>query len=217
MTENPGLQITLNLQGRACVVLGGDEEAVEKVQRLLDAGAKVTVINPTLNDSLRKLTASAKILHRARLFRSGDVHGAVLIINTLRNDADQAKALYDLALKENVLLCSTDQPQFSTVMMPALVKRGHLRVAVSTSGAAPALASQLRKDLEGVFDERFMAFLDWLARLRQNVRNAEPNAEKRGADLREAVAGFKLNASIQYPTSWSEETSQPHQGPVPGQ
>ena len=209
MADNPGFQVTLNVHGRPCVVLGGDDEAAEKVQRLLDAGAKVTVINPTLNDQLRKWTASAKILHRARLFRSSDAQGVMLIINTMRNDTEQAKSLYELAAKEKVLLCSTDLPELSTMLMPALVNRGRLRVAVSTSGAAPALASRLRQDLESLFDQRFAAFLDWLAGLRQGIQNSEPNAEKRRAQLRNAVEGFRLAGSLEYPTDWQEETRGP--------
>jgi precorrin-2 dehydrogenase/sirohydrochlorin ferrochelatase len=208
MTQNPGLQITLDVRGRLCLVLGGDDEAAEKVQRLLEAGAKVTVINPSLNEPLRKLTASAKILHRARLFRSSDAQGVHLVINTLRSDMDQAKAIYELALKERFLLCSTDQPDFSTVMMPALVSRGHLRVAVSTSGAAPALSSRLRQDLEQVFDDRFAAFLDWLAKLRQEIQEGEPDAESRRAQLRDAIAGFRFSGSIQYPSSWDPHPPQ---------
>lgn len=206
MAANPGFPITLDVRGRLCVVLGGDDEAADKVQRLLDAGAKVTVINPTLNDTLRKLTASAKILHRGRLFRSTDAEGAVLVLNTLRADREQAKSLYDLAQKERVLLCSTDQPEFSTVMMPALVTRGHLRLAVSTSGVAPALAARLRQELEQVFDARFEAFLEWLAKMREEAQGAEPDAEKRRVQLRQAVEGFALGATIQYPKVWSDES-----------
>jgi len=206
MAANPGFQITLNVRGRPCVVLGGDDEAEEKVQRLLDAGAKVTVISPTLNDTLRKLTASAKILHRGRLFRSTDADSVMLVINTLRTDREQAKSLYELATKDRFLLCSTDQPEFSTVMMPALVKRGHLRLAVSTSGVAPALASRLRQDLERVFDERFVTFLDWLAQVRNDVQAGEEDAEQRRVHLREAAEGFKLAATIEYPKDWLEET-----------
>lgn len=62
MTANPGFPISLDVKGWPCLVLGGDEEAAEKTLRLLDAGAKVTVVNPTLNDTLRKLTASAKVI-----------------------------------------------------------------------------------------------------------------------------------------------------------
>ena len=211
MTANPGFPITLDVRGRPCVVLGGGDEASEKVQRLLEAGAKVTVINPTLNDTLRKLTASAKILHRGRLFRSTDAEGVMLVINTLPSDRDQAKSLYELALKERFLLWTTDQPEFSTIVMPALVQRGHLRLAVSTSGVAPALASRLRQDLEAVFDHRFEAFLEWLAKIREEAQGSEPIAEARWAQLRQAVEGFALRATLEYPEAWLRETGPPQQ------
>ncbi|MGH7168243.1 MAG: precorrin-2 dehydrogenase/sirohydrochlorin ferrochelatase family protein [Nitrospiraceae bacterium] len=205
MSANPGLQISLDVKGRSCLVLGGDDEAAEKVHRLLDAGAKVTVISPTLNDALRKLTASAKVLHRGRLFRAADAEGVVLVINTLRGNPDFSKSLYELAKQERFLLCSTDQPETSTAMMPALVDRGHLRLAISTSGVAPALASRLRQDLEQVFDDKFASFLEWLAAVRDETKATEPDAEQRRALLRDAVNGFRLTAKVEYPKAWLDE------------
>jgi len=202
MSANPGLQISLDVKGRSCLVLGGDDEAAEKVQRLLEAGAKVTVISPTLNDALRRLTASAKVLHRGRLFRAADAEGVVLVINTLRGNPDFSKSLYELAQQERFLLCSTDQPETSTVMMPALVNRGHLRLAVSSSGVAPALASRLRQDLEQVFDDEFASFLEWLATIRDETKATEPDAEQRRALLRDTVNGFRLTGKVEYPKAW---------------
>ena len=205
MSANPGLQISLDVKGRSCLVLGGDDEAAEKVHRLLEAGAKVIVISPTLNDALRKLTASAKVLHRGRLFRAADAEGIVLVINTLRGNPDFSRSLYELAKQERFLLCSTDQPETSTAMMPALVDRGHLRLAISTSGVAPALASRLRQDLEQVFDDKFASFLEWLATIRDETKATEPDAEQRRALLRDAVNGFRLTAKAEYPKAWQDE------------
>lgn len=205
MSANPGFQISLDVKGRSCLVLGGDDEAAEKTQRLLDAGAKVTVISPTLNDALRKLTSTAKVLHRGRLFRAADVEGVVLVINTLRGNPVFSKSLYELAKQERFLLCSTDQPEVSTVMMPAVVSRGYLRLAISTSGVAPALASRLRQDFEQLFDEEFQAFVAWLATIRNETRETEPDAERRRAQLQESVNGFRLTARIEYPKAWQEE------------
>jgi precorrin-2 dehydrogenase/sirohydrochlorin ferrochelatase len=75
MAANPGFQISLDVRGWPVLVIGGDEEAADKVQRLLEAGAKVTVISPTLHEVLRKLAASAKIIHRhrGRHFRANDL------------------------------------------------------------------------------------------------------------------------------------------------
>lgn len=205
MPANPGLQISLDVKGRSCLVLGGDDEAAEKVNRLLEAGAKVTVISPTLNDALRKLTASAKILHRGRLFRAADADGVVLVINTLRGNPDFSKSLYELARQERFLLCSTDQPETSTVMMPAVVSRGHLRLAISTSGVSPALASLLRQQFEHMFDDEFASFLDWVATGRDETKASEPDAEQRRGLLRDLVNGFKITGKVEYPKAWLEE------------
>lgn len=208
MAANPGFPISLDVQGRPCLVLGGDDEAADKVLRLLDAGAKVTVVSPTLNDTLRKLTASAKILHRVRRFRATDAQGVVVVVNTLRDEPDFSRSLLELAQKERFLLCSVDQPEYSNAFLPAVLSRGHLRVAIGTSGVAPALAGRLRQELEGVFDEEFSRFLDWLAALREETKEAEPDPAQRRARLREAVAGLKLAGRIEYPAAWSERKAE---------
>ena len=205
MATNPGFQVSIDVKGRPCLVLGGDDEAADKVQRLLDAGAKVTVIHPTLNEALRRLTASGKIVHRVRTFRAPDAEGAMLVINTLKGDREYTRSLYELAQKEKFLLCSVDQPDLSTCMMPALVARGHLRLAVSTSGVAPALAGRLRHDLETLFDDEFQSFMEWLKGLREEAQATEADDERRRAQLREAVEGFKLSASVTYPSVWLRE------------
>ena len=202
---NAGFPLTLDVKGRPCVVMGGDEEAADKVQRLVDAGAKVTVVSPTLNDALRKLTAAGKVIHRVRLFRGQDAEGTFLVLNTLRTDEEFARSLYELATKEKFLLCSLDQPAYSNAWLPAVVSRGHLRCAVSTSGTAPALASRLRQDMEEIFDETFQSFLEWLSSVRESVQESEADAERRRTLLRDAVTGFKLSGTIQYPKAWLDE------------
>lgn len=202
MSHHSGFQVTLDLVGRSCLVLGGDDEALEKVTRLLDAGAKVTVVHPTLHTELRKLTASAKIIHRGRTFRSTDTQGVTLILNVLKDDIGLAKSLFELAQTERFLLWSIDRPDFSSVLMPALAQRGALRIAISTSGASPALAGVLRRNLESLFDEEFEQFLDWLGALREELKKTELSDHRRRERLLEAVEGFKISAEITYPSSW---------------
>jgi precorrin-2 dehydrogenase / sirohydrochlorin ferrochelatase len=202
MTNIAGFQVTLNVDGRQCMVIGGDEEACEKVHRLLDAKAKVTVVNPTLHVELRKLTAAGKIIHRGRTFRSGDLQGVLLVLNVLKDDPALPKSLFELAQTERCLVWSIDQPDYSTVMMPALVKRGNLRVAISTSGTAPALAKVLRQNLESLFDTEFERFLDWLGTLREELKNTEVSELRRRERLTEAVTGFQLVGRLLYPDGW---------------
>jgi precorrin-2 dehydrogenase/sirohydrochlorin ferrochelatase len=82
-----------------------------------------------------------------------------------------------------------------------------LRIAISTSGTAPALAKTLRQNFESVFDEEFDQFLDWLGALREELKKTEASDLRRRERLLEAVNGFALTATLQYPNSWklSEE------------
>jgi precorrin-2 dehydrogenase/sirohydrochlorin ferrochelatase len=195
-----GFQINLDVKDRPCLVVGGCDEATEKTNRLLDAGAKVTVVSPTLSDELKGLAASAKVLHRGRRFKASDVEGGIwLVINTVRTDDVLSRDLYNLAKQKGFLLCSTDQPDYSTFTLPALLARGPLRIAISTSGVSPALAKRLREDLEPLFDERFEVFLEWLDAYRAHLQSTEPHMEKRTQLLRDAVAKVKLHAKIEFP------------------
>ena len=195
-----GFQINLDVKDRACMVVGGEDEAAEKTNRLLDAGAKVTVVSPKLNDALKGLAASAGILHRGRRFKASDVDGGVwLVMNTVKTDEVLSRDLFKLAKQKGFLLCSTDQPDYSTFTMPALVARGPLRIAISTSGVSPALSSRLRQDLEPLFDERFEVYLEWLDAYRAHLQATEPHAGKRHELLRDAVSKVKLHAKIEFP------------------
>lgn len=204
MVPNPGFPLVLDVKGWTVLVIGGDEEAAEKTQRLLEAGARVTVISPTLNEVLRNLAASAKIIHRGRHFRETDLEHAVLILNTIRGDRDFARSLLAKAREKGVLLWSVDYPEASSVTMPAVVASGHARVAISTSGMAPALSGFMKEDLERILDAEFAAFVDWLAQLREEAKKNEPDAAQRRALLREALDGFRLLGKVQYPKVWLE-------------
>lgn len=205
MTPNPGFPLVLDVKGWPVLVIGGDEEAAEKTQRLLESGARVTVISPTLHQTLRDLAASAKIIHRGRHFRETDLEHVILVLNTLRGDRDFAKMLLAKARDKGFLLWSVDYPEASSVTMPAVVASGHARVAVSTSGVAPALSGFMKEDLERILDAEFAAFVEWLGQLREEAKKSEPDAEKRRTLLREALDGFRLLGKVQYPKVWAEE------------
>lgn len=205
MTANSGFPVTLDVKGYPVLVLGGDEEAADKAQRLLEAGAKVTVVAPTLHEQLKQLAASAKIVHRGRHFRETDLESAVLVLNTVRGDKEFARSLFAKAREKKFLLWSVDFPEASTVNMPAVLACGHVRVAVSTSGMAPALSGFIKEDLERIFGEEMAAFVDWLGLLREQAKANEPDVEKRRAMLREALDGFRLLGKVQYPKVWLDE------------
>ncbi len=205
MVANPGFPLSLDVRGWPVLVVGGDEEAADKTQRLLEAGAKVTVVSPTLHEILKQLAASAKVIHRGRHFRESDSENAILILNTIRGDQEFSRSLLALARQKKFLLWSVDQPQASTVMMPAVAACGHLRVAITTSGMAPALSAFIKEDLERIFGEEFAAFIEWLGQLCEQAKANEPDVEKRRTLLREALDGFRLLGKVQYPKVWADE------------
>ena len=208
MAANPGFPLVLNVKGWPVVVIGGEEEAAEKSQRLLDSGARVTVISPTLNEPLRHLAASGKIIHRGRFFRDADLEHAILVLNTIRGDRDFAQMLLGQSREKGVLLWSVDYPEASSVTMPAVVAAGHVRIAISTSGMAPALSGFMKEDLEHVLDKEFIDFVEWLGQLREQAKADEPDAEKRRALLREALDGFRFLGRVHYPKVWLDRRSQ---------
>ena len=208
MAANPGFPLVLDVKGWPVAVIGGDEEAAEKSQRLLDSGARVTVISPTLNEPLRRLAASGKIIHRGRFFRDADLEHTILVLNTIRGDRDFAQMLLAQAREKGVLLWSVDYPEASSVTMPAVVAAGHVRIAISTSGMAPALSGFMKEDLEHVLDKEFIDFVEWLGQLREQAKADEPDAEKRRALLREALDGFRFLGRVHYPKVWLDRRSQ---------
>jgi precorrin-2 dehydrogenase/sirohydrochlorin ferrochelatase len=216
MAANPGFPLVLDVKGWPVLVIGGDEEASEKSQHLLDSGARVTVISPTLNEPLRLLAASGKVIHRGRHFRDTDLEHAILILNTIRGDRDFAHMLLAKAREKRVLLWSVDYPEASSVTLPAVVAAGHVRVAISTSGVAPALSGFMKEDLEQILDAEFIEFVEWLGHLREQARANEPDVEKRRALLREALDGFRFLGKVRYPKVWVERRSQVATNAQPG-
>jgi precorrin-2 dehydrogenase/sirohydrochlorin ferrochelatase len=205
MAANPGFPLVLDVKGWSVLVIGGEEEAAEKTQRLLESGARVTVISPTLNEALRHLAASGKVIHRGRHFRETDLEHNILVLNTIRGDRDFARMLLEKARGKGVLLWSVDYPEACSVTMPAVVASGHVRVAISTSGVAPALSGFLKEDLERMLDAEFAAFVEWLRQLRDQAKAEVPDAEQRRTLLHDALDGFRLLGKVQYPKVWLEE------------
>ncbi|MFY4729818.1 precorrin-2 dehydrogenase/sirohydrochlorin ferrochelatase family protein [Nitrospira sp. BLG_2] len=208
MAANPGFPLVLDVRGWPVLVIGGDEEASEKSQRLLESGARVTVISPTLDEPLRLLAASGKIIHRGRHFRETDLEHAILILNTIRGDREFAQMLSAKSREKRVLLWSVDYPEASSVTMPAVVVAGHVRVAVSTSGVAPALSGFMKEDLERILDPEFIDFVEWLGQLREQAKANEPDVEKRRALLHDALDGFRFLGKVRYPKVWLERQAE---------
>jgi siroheme synthase-like protein len=140
-----GYPVTLVVEGRPCLVVGGRGVALEKARALVDAGALVRVIAP---DVVAELAALPGVTLERRDYRVGDAAGSHLIISATGNSAVNAVVFGD-AEAHGVLVNAVDDPAHCSFTMPAVLRRGPVTVAISTGGASPALASWLRGRLEG--------------------------------------------------------------------
>jgi precorrin-2 dehydrogenase/sirohydrochlorin ferrochelatase len=163
------LPISLRLDGRHCVVIGGGEVAQRKATSLLVAGARVTVVAPEITAGLRELAATHEIVHYPRAYRRGDLKDVFLAI-AATDDPTMQRAVASEASAEGVLLNVADVPDLCTFIMPSVLRRGALSIAVSTDGASPALARRIRERLEGEFEPEY----DTLTRILLGVRSRLP-------------------------------------------
>lgn len=155
----------INLCGKKCVVVGGGKVAERKVASLLSTGADVTVISPVLTDTIEKHKKRGRIRHIRRNYRSGDLKGAFLVIAATSDERINRKVSDDAPCLVNV----ADKPEMANFIVPSVVNRGPMTIAVSTSGASPAIARAVRKELELLYNKDFGQFLDFLKKLRKRA------------------------------------------------
>jgi uroporphyrin-III C-methyltransferase/precorrin-2 dehydrogenase/sirohydrochlorin ferrochelatase len=163
--------VGLDLAGRRCVVLGGGRVAAMRVPGLLDAGALVTLVAETLEPALRGLAERGAVEWVQRTYRLGDLRGAMLALNTVDDHRLESQVLEE-ARHSGVLLNTHDRPGACDFAMPALVRRGRLQIATSTSGDSPHVAATVRRRLEGLFGEEWGHQLSLVARVRRRLRHA---------------------------------------------
>ena len=169
-----------DLRSRRCVVIGGGDEAERKVEGLLAANAGVTVISETLTDTLADRAGQGHVTWLPRACRPGDLQGAWLAIATVRDPALAAR-LKDEAERLGVLLNVADDAPHSNFVQGAVMRRGPLAIAVSTSGCSPALAARIRRQLEQTFGPEYAELLELLGELRRPVAEREPDFRARMA------------------------------------
>jgi precorrin-2 dehydrogenase / sirohydrochlorin ferrochelatase len=153
------------LDRRRVVVIGGGMVAVRKVLALLDAGANVTVISPDMAPEMRDLASAGRILLAERSYQVGDLAGVFLAI-AATDDAQVNQAVAAEAARTGCLINVVDEPQLCDFILPAVVQRGEVKLAITTGGASPALARRLRERLEAAVGPEYGELAALLAELR---------------------------------------------------
>jgi siroheme synthase-like protein len=150
-------------------VVGGGPVAEGKVAGLLAAGARVTVVSPTVTAPLAGWAAEGRVTHRARAYRAEDLDGQqVAFVAT--DDAAVTRAVAADGRARGVWVNAADEPARCDFILPAVIRRGRLVVAVSTGGASPAAARAIREELEGYLTEDHAALVELAAEARDDLR-----------------------------------------------
>jgi siroheme synthase-like protein len=171
--------VFLRLEGRRCVIIGGDAPAAAKAAACMRAGAAVTVIAAALEPELASLAAKGAVRHVSRAYRSGDLAGAFLVYASTR-DPQTIERIAVEAERERALLNVIDVPAASTFISPAVVERGELKLAIGTGGASPALAARLRRELEDRMGPEYVPFVAILGAVRRLLAEDPDRAAERG-------------------------------------
>ena len=171
--------IYLDIKDRDCLVVGGGSVGTRKVKRLLECGAKVTVISVDATEKLKELSDSGVIQLKERDFQTSDLDDRFLVIGATDNQEMNFKIHAEA--EQRGLLCNiADHPKACNFILPSIVNRGDLIIAISTSGKSPAFAKRLRKHLEKEFGDEYAEFLNLMGAIRTKLlsQDHEPEAHK---------------------------------------
>jgi precorrin-2 dehydrogenase/sirohydrochlorin ferrochelatase len=168
----------LKLTNRRCIVVGGGKIAESKIDSLRAADAAITVITPQASERVSEQAAAGEVTLITRAYKNGDLVGAFLVV-AATDDPAINRAVFSEATATGVLCNAVDDPPFCHFYFPSIVRRGDLQIAISTAGNSPALAQQLRQQLNEQLPLDLGDWLTELGNLRREVVAAEPLNESR--------------------------------------
>lgn len=172
------LPIFLNIREQTCLVVGGGATATRKVELLLQAHANVKVVAPAITEQLHHWVSNGQINHRADNFAATDLRDCRLVIAATNNKVvnQQVSAL---AHAQGIQVNVVDQPELCSFIMPSIINRDPVQIAVSTGGASPVLARLLRARLETLIPATYGRLAGFVASFRDQVKQRLPMTERR--------------------------------------
>jgi precorrin-2 dehydrogenase/sirohydrochlorin ferrochelatase len=168
--------VCLDISNRKCVVVGGGDVAERKVLHLLECGAVVDVVGMELTAALKKMADSGRIGWIEAPYEDRFLEGSFLAIGAT-DRPEVNRRVYEDARQRGVLVNVVDVPACCDFIVPSVVRRGDLTVAVSTGGRSPALAKKIREDLEARYGPEYADFLRIMGRIREKVIGSGQGSE----------------------------------------
>jgi len=188
MLETPFYIACLRLTGRKCLVVGGGEIGLEKIEGLLACDGEVVLVAPDACEAVRELAAEGSIAWERREFEPADLEGKFMAI-AATDDTDVNISVYDAAEQRAMLVNVVDVPSLCNFILPAIVRTGPLAVAISTAGASPALAKRMKREVSELFGEAYAELAGILNEERGWAKGTLPTYQDRKTFFEEIVNG----------------------------
>jgi precorrin-2 dehydrogenase / sirohydrochlorin ferrochelatase len=160
--------VYLDLRGRRCVVVGGGDVSERKAARLIQCGARVTVVDWRLSPGLEQMKKDSLIDHIADSYNVSFLRGAFLVIAATDQD-EVNEAVYRDARDQGIIVNVVDDPGRCDFILPSVFQQGDLSIAVSTGGKSPALAKKLARDLNSIYGREYEFLLHIMGGLRERM------------------------------------------------
>ncbi|MFC7440814.1 precorrin-2 dehydrogenase/sirohydrochlorin ferrochelatase family protein [Laceyella putida] len=181
----------VDIEGMRCLVVGGGPVAERKVRSLIEAGAHVIVVSPKATPLLTSWTEQELIEWRRRPYQPEDHEGCRLVFAATDQKTVNAR-IHQEANARGQWVNVVDQPELCNFMVPATVKRGKLHIAISTSGASPSVAQNIRRQLEATVGEEYELYLDLLQEMRGIIQQNVTVPKERQRLMKELVTDHWL-------------------------
>lgn len=167
--SSPYYPVFLNIYQKKCIVIGGGKVALRKVRALLEQGATVQVIAPTLCSKLSSLAKSKTISVLQRNYEPGDLKGACIVIAATTETETNKKVAME-AKRRGILVNVVDDREQSDFIVPSCLRRGDLTIAIATAGKSPALARKIRTRLETDFGKEYASLVNLISEVRSELK-----------------------------------------------
>src|SRR5881275_3154521 len=188
MLDTPFYIACLKLRGRRCLVVGGGEIGLEKVEGLLACEGDVTLVAPEAGPELTQLALESSIRWERREYRSEDLEGTFMVI-ACTDDTDINIGIYEDAERRAMLVNVVDVPPLCNFILPAIVRQGPLAIAISTAGASPALAKRMKDEIAEEYGEPYARLAVLLNEVRGWAKGTLPTYQDRKAFFESIVNG----------------------------
>ena len=168
----------LNIKGKTCIIVGGGDVAGRKAESLIECGADTTVISPRVGPQVEAWAEKGRLTWRKKTFAPDDLDSAFAVF-AATDSSDENKRIVDVCRQKGILVNAADEPRLCDFLVPSVLRRKSLAIAVSTEGKSPLLAKKIRETLEEVITADYGEFLEMLGNARSRIRESVSDISQR--------------------------------------